>query len=253
MVKLAVSLDSVFRGWDTVASMRAIKELGIDAFEFWHWTDKDLPRMKQAKEELGLTLVTFLTKSLNMTDAKKRQEYIEGLRESLAVACYLGSQFLMTQSGPYLPGVPRELQYRSMVDGLKASVPYLEQAGIVLLVEPLNILTDHPGTFLYTSEEAFRMMEEVNSPYVKVLYDIYHQQVTEGNLIATILSNLDQIRHFQAAGNPGRHELYIGEINYREVFKAIDGAGFDGYVGLEYFPVEDPRLGIWRLLHGLWT
>jgi hydroxypyruvate isomerase len=79
---------------------------------------------------------------------------------------------------------------------------------------------------------------------VKVLYDIYHQQITEGHLIHNITTHIDKIGHFHAAGNPGRHELTKGEINYPAVFAAIEAAGFDGYVGLEYFPKQDPAFGL---------
>ncbi len=114
----------------------------------------------------------------------------------------------------------------------------------MLVFEPLNTLVDHKGYYLYSSEEAFRIADQVNSPKVKVLYDIYHQQITEGHLIKRITKNIDKIGHFHAAGNPGRHELYFGEINYSEVFKAIDETGYTGSIGLEYFPIEEPEKGI---------
>jgi hydroxypyruvate isomerase len=89
----------------------------------------------------------------------------------------------------------------------------------------------------------------VGSANVKVLYDIYHQQIMEGNIISTIVKNIDKIGHFHAPGNPGRNELYIGELNYSQIFHAIDGTHFSGYIGLEYFPLEDPKKGLIDLLH----
>ena len=84
----------------------------------------------------------------------------------------------------------------------------------------------------------------VNSPQVKLLFDIYHQQISEGHLIHNITSNIDRIGHFHAAGNPGRHELTVGEIDYRKVFDAIRGTDYDGFVGLEYWPLQDPVKGL---------
>lgn len=127
--------------------------------------------------------------------------------------------------------------------------PFLEEAGVTLVVEPLNILVDHPGYYLYSSEEAFQIIDEVGSPNVKVLFDIYHQQIMEGNLISRIQRNINKIGHFHAADNPGRHELYMGEIQYLNVFRAIEETGYRGYIGFEYFPLEEPLSGIWKILN----
>jgi hydroxypyruvate isomerase len=103
-------------------------------------------------------------------------------------------------------------------------------------VEPLNIAVNHKGYYLYSSAEGFDIIRAVGSPNVKLLYDIYHQQVTEGNLIQTITENIELIGHFHVADVPGRHEPGTGEINYANVLKAIDETGYNGYVGLEYAP-----------------
>ena len=93
---------------------------------------------------------------------------------------------------------------------------------------------------IISEDEAFDIVKEVNSPYVKVIYDIYHQQITEGNIIPTVISNLDHIAHLHAAGHPGRHELHLGENDYRVIVNALDKAGYSGAMGLEYFPTLDP-------------
>ncbi len=125
------------------------------------------------------------------------------------------------------------------IDGLTAAAPLLEAAGIVLVVEPLNELIDHQGYFLVKSEEAFDIIQQVGSPNIKILFDIYHQQISEGNLINNILPNIEYIGHFHAAGNPGRNELQSGEINYPQVFAAIRKSNFTGHVGLEYWPSSE--------------
>jgi hydroxypyruvate isomerase len=98
---------------------------------------------------------------------------------------------------------------------------------------------NHKGYYLATSAEGFEVIREVGSPAVKLLFDIYHQQITEGNLIANIRAGIDLIGHFHTADNPGRNELGTGEINYRNVFKAIEETGYQGF-GLEYAPIADP-------------
>ena len=131
-----------------------------------------------------------------------------------------------------------------MVEGLKACVPYLEESGITLVVEPLNTRVDHAGYYLSSSDEAAEIMKEVGSPYVKMLFDIYHQQIMEGDLIRRIKEYIPYIGHFHAAGNPGRHELYQSEVDYGKVFAAIQETGYEGCVGLEYFPLDDPEKGL---------
>ena len=137
-------------------------------------------------------------------------------------------------------GAPREDQHASIVAGLKAAAPILESAGITLMIEPLNTYVNHPGYYLWSSSEAFDIVREVDSPSVKVIFDIYHQQVMEGNIIPNILGNLDLIAHLHGAGHPGRHEMQNGESNYSVIIDAVDKAGYRGALGLEYKPLLDP-------------
>jgi hypothetical protein len=126
---------------------------------------------------------------------------------------------------------PGELYWKD-----KLLAPLVEAVGITVVVEPLNVLVDHPGYYLTTSAEGFEILDEVGSQAVKLLFDIYHQQITEGNLLANIVPHIKQIGHFHVADVPGRHEPGTGEINYANVFHAIDKAGYEGFVGLEYWP-----------------
>jgi hydroxypyruvate isomerase len=124
----------------------------------------------------------------------------------------------------------------------------LEEAGITLLLEPLNGKVNHPGIYLESSDEGFEIIREVGSPNVKILFDIYHQQITEGDIIRRMTSNIDLIGHIHCAGNPGRHELDSGELDYGRIFKALESAAYKGYAGIEYFPAESPTEGLMRLL-----
>ncbi|GGD89082.1 hydroxypyruvate isomerase family protein [Paenibacillus nasutitermitis] len=248
-MRLSICLDAVYRGYNLEEALTSIKQSGFDTFEFWSWWDKDLNLLSELKNTLGLTISCFCTKSESLVDESKREEYIEGLRESIAVAGQLGCSKLITQVGSELEGVSRERQSQSLIDGLKACVPLLSEAGITLLVEPLNLKVDHAGYFLARSDEAFAIIDAVGSRHVQVLFDIYHQQVTEGDLIRTITANAGSIGHFHAAGHPGRHELDTGEIRYEAVFAAISASGYDGDVGLEYFPLEAPAAGLQSILN----
>lgn len=242
-MNISVCVDAVFGGRDFVQALNEISTVGVKAFEFWGWWDKDLEAIRRAKERLNLTAVACCTRFISLVDASKRAEYLQGLQESIEAAQRIGCKMLISQVGNDL-GTPRDTQKRNLIEGLKACVPLLERNDMLLVFEPLNTLVDHPGYYLTHSEEAFKIVEAVGSPRVKVLFDIYHQQIMEGNLIRRITENIDKIGHFHAAGNPGRHELYYGEINYPEVFRAIDATGYQGYVGFEYFPLDEPLTGI---------
>jgi hydroxypyruvate isomerase len=227
-MKLSVCIDALFMNKDFIESMKSAKSSGIDTFEFWTWWDKDLEKIKNAKEELDMNIAAFCTKFISLVDASMRKEYLEGLKDSIKAAKLMGCKTLISQVGNELKGFSRARQHKNLVDGLKECIPMLEESNITLVFEPLNILVDHKGYFLHSAEEAFDIAEEVGSSNIKVLYDIYHQQIMDGHLISRIISNYEKIGHF----------------HYQSVFKAIDKTGYDGYVGLEYFPLRDTVTGL---------
>ena len=222
----SVCIDAVFEGHAVEEACAAVKGAGISAIEFWAWWDKDLAALKAAVQDNDLTISACCTKFISLVDPALRDDYLEGLSDSIAVAKDLGATTLISQVGDFREGVSRGQQHQSLVDGLRAAAPMLEAAGITLVIEPLNELVDHAGYYLVRSDEAFKIIDEVASANVKVIFDIYHQQISEGHLIRNITENIDKIGHFHAAGNPGRHELQRGEINYREVFAAIQKTSF---------------------------
>jgi len=231
-MKISVSVGAVFNGQDFVKSLEELNRAGVKAFEFWGWWDVDLDGIRAAKKRLNLTAAACCTRFISLVDASKRADYLQGLRESIQAAQSIECKTLISQVGNDL-GTSRFVQKKNLIEGLKVCASILEEEDILLVIEPLNTLVDHPGYYLTRSEEAFEIVEAVSSPKVKVLFDIYHQQIMEGNLIRRITENIDKIGHFHAAGNPGRHELYYGEINYPEIFRAIDATGYQGYVGFE--------------------
>ena len=135
--------------------------------------------------------------------------------------------------------ISQKEQRDTLIDGLKAAAELLEPTGITLVVEPLNVLYDHKGYFLSRTDEAAQIIEAVGSEHVRLLYDIYHQQITEGNLINTITDYLPLISHFHIADHPGRHEIGTGEINYFNVLSSIEELHYTGSVGIELFPLDE--------------
>lgn len=227
----------------------AAKNAGLDAVEFWSWCGKDIPRIKELKAKFQLPIAAICVSAQNPEYADEFNSkrllvrdgipaFVKAVEESATVAKELDVQTLIVTVGQERDDMTRYEQHANIVLALKAAAPVLADAGIILVVEPLNVLCNHRGYFLPSSYEAFEILEETGSPNVKLLYDIYHQQISEGNLIPTIRKYSSLIGHFHTADNPGRHEPGTGEINYANVFKAIDETGYKAYVGLEYSPTK---------------
>ena len=245
---ISVCIDAVLPGGDPVQKIHELKKAGISAFEFWSWWDKDLDALKKAMDQTGLTLAAMCTRFISLTNPACRQEYLDGLKESIAAAQKLGCKTLISQLGDDT-GAARNLQHESIVEGLHACLPDLERSGITLVIEPLNTLIDHKGYYLWQSSEGFEIIRKINSSYVRLLYDIYHQQIMEGNIVNNITANIDLIGHFHAAGLPGRGPLDESELDYRFIFDKIRKAGYTKYIGFEYFPAgASPLLSIQKFL-----
>jgi hydroxypyruvate isomerase len=243
-LKPSVCIDAVLEKFEFEQALRIVSEAGLAAFEFWGWWDKDLDALQAAQATFNLEIAACCTKFISLVDPAKRDDYLVGLEESIATAKTLNCKTLVSQVGDFRIGVERSEQHQCLVDGLKEAVPLLSPEQITLVIEPLNVLVDHAGYFLIRSDEAFDIIDEVGSSSVKVVFDIYHQQISEGHLIHNITANINSIGHFHAAGNPGRHELTKGEIHYPSVLDAIQATGFEGFFGLEYWPLMDPAIGL---------
>ncbi len=242
MARLSVCIEMIFTDRPFAERIAATAAAGFPAFEFWGWSNKDLAAMAEAKKKAGLEVAALCVETGGpLVDPATRPAFLEGTRQAIEVAHRLGCETLIVTVGNEIAGAPRERQHAAIVEALQAAAPLAEKGGVALVVEPLNILVDHKGYYLATSAEGFEMIREVGSPAVRLLYDIYHQQITEGNLIQTITENIALIGHFHSADVPGRHEYGTGEINYRNVIAAIDKAGYQGYVGLEFGPTGTPE------------
>ena len=236
-MKISVCLDALCPRLPRPEAVRRLAAMGVTAVEFWGWKGTDLPALAETCRENGVTVAGICTTSFELTRPEKREEFLTGIRESIDAAKAVGASMLITQSGPET-GAPRAEQAESILAGLRAAAPLLEAAGITLLLEPLNRRRDHPDTYLESSAEGFALVEAVNSPCVKILFDIYHQQVSEGDILTHLLPNLDKVGHLHAAAVPGRAALLGGELDYPTLLARIAAAGYDGCVGLEYFPPE---------------
>ena len=238
-MKLCVAIPCFFKNVGFCEAIRKCKELGFEFVETYKWKDLDLAEVRKTLDETGITLVSMCTTEFNLTNPELREKWLNGLRETCEAAEKLGVKKLITQVGQDT-GEPRELQHKSIVDGLRAGAEILEKYDITIMIEPLNTYVNHPGYYLWSAVEGFDIIREVNHKNVKLIFDIYHQQVMEGNIIPNVTKNLDCIAHLHGAGHPGRHEMQSGESDYKNIIAAIDNAGYTGCLGLEYGPLMDP-------------
>lgn len=249
MIRLASCIEMMFPEFPLTERIFKAKEAGFTGVEFWGWENKDLHAIGDAAGSAGIAVTDCCVGTRDAARAAQYNKgamlvrenapvYAEMVEETIAAVTPLGIKTLIATTGQALEGVDRRKQQDAAVECLSAAAPVLARHGITLVLEPLNIIVNHKGYYLDTSKQAFNILREVNSLNVRLLYDVYHQQITEGNLIQTITENIGLIGHFHIADVPGRHEPGTGEINYKNVFSAISSSGYKGYVGCEYAPSE---------------
>ena len=168
------------------------------------------------------------------SDADAREQVLQEIRDSVEVAKRVNATWMTVVPDAYHSGLEWGYQTAHCVDLLKRCCEILEPHQLVMVLEPLNWWTDHPGLFLHKIPQAYQVCRAVDSPSCKILFDIYHQQITEGNLIPNIDMAWDEIGYFQCGDNPGRKEPGTGEINYERVFAHLRDKGYDGIVGMEH-------------------
>lgn len=245
-LRLSVRVEPIFRGIDLPQTMQKVADAGYQGFEFGEWRAQDAAAITKLKNKLGIECACLVgnravnPKGMTLVDPADREAFLAEIRASTEAAKRFETTRLVTLTGNELLGIPREAQHKSIVEGLKRAHDVVAPHGVTLIVEPLNTLVNHRGYYLDHTPEAFEIMREVASPNVKILFDIYHVQIMDGNLIDTIRKNIASIGHFHVGDVPGRHEPGTGEINYTNVFRAIRETGFRDFVAMEYMPSKDP-------------
>jgi hydroxypyruvate isomerase len=234
-LNFSVCIEMLFTDLDVLARPAAVAAAGFSAYEFWGWSGKPMDDLQAAADAAGVKLVCFHCEAgVPLVNPETTAQWVADAHRSIAEAKRRGVSRLIVATGQEIVGLSRAAQHAAIVAGLRGLAPLAEAEGITLLLETLNVLVDQKGYYLPPSDEGFEIVDGVGSPAVKLLYDIYHQQITEGNLIARITADLSKIGHFHVADVPGRHEPGTGEINYANVFARIAELGYDGHVGLEF-------------------
>jgi len=230
-------------GDDFIDQLKFIADVGFRALEDNGMKGRPIEVQNKIANEmtrLGLEMGVFVAtgdfKNVTFASDKKdvRDKFIKDIKDSLEVAKRVNAKFCTVVPGCYAKDLEWDYQTALVIDNLKRCAEICEPSGLVMVLEPLNAWTNHPGLFLTKVPQAYMICQAVNSPSCKILDDLYHQQVTEGNLIPNIDLALSEIGYIQVGDNPGRKEPGTGEINYRNIFKHIFKIKPEFIVGMEH-------------------
>jgi hydroxypyruvate isomerase len=224
------------------AFVAEVKAMGFAAIELWKPGDdfEEVIELAQAHDLAIATISGHDSLAVGLNDPGQHDRIEAELHASIDLAAEVGVPGLICFSGNRREGVSEEDSMAATVEGLRRMAPYAEKRGVNLNMELLNTKVDHPGYECDHSAWGLEVCRRVNSPNVKLLYDIYHMQIMEGDIIRTITENMQWIGHFHTAGVPGRHDFDdTQELNYRGICRAISASGYEFYVGHEYKPKGD--------------
>lgn len=232
---------SASAGNNFLDEIRYMYDLGFRSIEDNGMTDRSFEEQKQIGEllaKLGMRMGVFVVpkggNGQNTLAAPKKEHvdiFLKGCRESVEVAKRVNAKWVTVVPGDYERNLPLGVQTGNVIEALKRGAEIFEPHGITMVLEPLS---DSPNLFLRYTDQAYEICKAVNSPSCKILYDAYHQQKNEGNLINFMNQCWSEIAYIQIGDNPGRKEPYTGEINYKNVFKWIHDKGYKGIVGMEH-------------------
>lgn len=241
--QIAYAADMGFTAWeDNEAAGRSVAEQTA---------------MARALQRRGMTMGVFVASMprwsefrpvLGADDDSDRQAFLADIRASVDVAKRLNAKWMTVVPGFLDRKLPVEIQTGRIVDTMRRAAEIVEPHGLVMVMEPLNTLVNHPGVFLRTIPQGFAVARGADSPAVKVLADLYHEQIQAGNLINTMAACWDEIGYIQFGDNPGRNEPGTGEINYRNMVRWLRAKNFAGVIGMEHGNSIEGRAGEERLV-----
>ena len=240
--KLSVMLWTVFTKLPFEQRLEKVASAGYGNVElvgeFRHWSEQDYRDVAQAKQRLKIQFDATAGVERSLTNPAEREAFLGEVKNMLPVMEKLECPALIVLTGNKVQGMSHEAQHASCVEGLKRAADLVEGRGVKILLENIDP-EENPKYFLTSVAEGFEVVREVNHPQVRFLYDFFHEQISEGNLIEKMEKNLALIDLFHIADVPGRHEPGTGEINYGNIYKRMGQLGYDRYIAMEFLPKGD--------------
>ncbi len=238
--RFAVNVEMWWRKLPFLQRLEEAARLGFPAVEFWPWQSKDLPAIVDTCRKLKLEIAQFTAWGFRpgLNDSANHGKFLEAVEAGCKVAHQLNCRMMCVVGGDDIKGMAQAQMHDNIIAGLRQAAPLAEKHKITLILEPMNIRVDHKGHCLYGSEATMRILKAVGSPHVKMLADLYHLHITEGDICGHLKENYEQIGYVQIADHPGRNVPGTGVILYPRVLRQLHDLGYRGYVGLECRPLK---------------
>lgn len=213
--------------------------------EHLEWSDTKIAEMKKLARSLNLGMDTISAMAnwpkepVSMVDPAQRDNMLKGVARNIEFAKKLEIPQLLLMSGNAIAGKTFDEQYASMLEGCKRAGDLAAKAGVTMIIEPLNNKVNHKGFFMSNCVDGLRIVKETDNPHVRLLFDIYHEQVQLGDVTRKVVEAAPYTTVYHIADNPGRHEPGTGELDYSNIYRAIAKAGYDKFITMEFLPSGD--------------
>jgi hydroxypyruvate isomerase len=246
--KISIMLWTVFRNEPFEQRLEKVLEAGYTNVElvgeYKKWSQEEFNRYNAKRKQLGITFDVTAGLGHGVANPADRDALLTDVRNELPIMEKLECPAVIVMSGNVVPGMPRETQHQSCIDGLKRAAALVE--GKQINGQPVRLLLENidpeenPKYYLTSVAEGFDIIRAVNHPQVQLLYDFFHEQISEGNLIEKLEKNIQYAGLFHIADVPGRHEPGTGEINYGNIYRKLAELKYDRIVAMEFLPTSDP-------------
>ena len=246
--RLSVMLWTVFRDLPFEQRLEKVAEAGYKNVElvgeYERWSEEDFKRANSKRKELGISFDATAGLKHGVANPSEREGLLADLREALGIMEKIECPAIIILSGNVVPGMPREMQHQSCIETLKRAAALVEGKKISgenvrLLLENIDP-EENPRYYLTSVAEGFEVVQAVNHPQVEFLYDFFHEQISEGNLIKKLEKNIQHVGLVHIADVPGRHEPGTGEINYENIFRKLAQLRYSRIAAMEFLPTGDP-------------
>lgn len=253
-LKKCACIDTLYTELPWLDRFAAAKADGFESVEFWDWRPHDLDAVRSAAVAAEINISGFNGDAdFSLIDPTHKKPYLDYLKQSIAAAKKIGASSVTIHSNALGEGgvvvnhyteLSDTVKLCAMFDTLQECATIAEAESIQLNLEALNITTDHVGNFLVNTRMGAEMCQLINSPNLKLLYDVYHMQLNEGGICDTLSEYSEWIGHIHVADAPGRHEPGTGEINYVKVLTHLETLGYTGRIGYELFPMTNTAAAV---------
>jgi hydroxypyruvate isomerase len=236
--KFAVNVEMWWSRRPFLERLTEAARLGFPAIEFWPWEGKDIRAIAETCQKLKLEVAQFTAWGFRpgLNETKNHNQFIEKVEAGCKVAHQLNCRLMTVVAGDDVRGLTQQQMHDNVITALRRAAPIAEKHNVTLILEPMNIRVDHRGHCLYGSEPTVRIIDAVKSRFVKINWDLYHMQISEGDLCGHMRDGYAAAAYYQLADHPGRNEPGTGEVHYPRVLKQLHDLRYRGYVGLELRP-----------------